>query len=143
MSSADGTPTCEPTDGGPSAAKANGNWWEDKQAEADNDEEPNRDNDENNPPLLRPTMNRCRSTTCEESSRKRGIKRCRLSSPLPSDEETEICEESDCSNYTPETHNILKSRPVSSHSTGLEGDTSNVGKTEFAVGRSRMAVIYE
>ena len=145
VSSADDTPTCEPTDGGPSAAQPNGDWWDDKPAEADDDEEEfERDNDENNPPWLRSRKKRCRSTACEKSSRKRGMKCRRLSSPPPSDEEPQTGEKSDCCHYMPSTtHHISKLRLASSHLTGLVGDTSDDGKMESAGGRSRMAIIYE
>ena len=71
----------------------------------------------------------------------------RFSSPLSSDEETEMGDESDISSYKP--HHILDSRPNPSHSTNLEGDTNDDGRGELPYGRSdpglraRMAVIYE
>ncbi len=145
MSSADDTTTCEPTDRGSSAGQTKGDRWNYKEAEAEDEEGLfDGDNDENSPPLLGPAVKRCRSTAGEKSSRKRGMKRRRFSSPLSSDEETEMGDESDISSYVPSRpHHSSNPRPTSSHSTGVKGDTSEAGEMELAGGRSRMAIIYE
>lgn len=68
----------------------------------------------------------------------RRIKRGRFSSLLSSDEETETGDESDISSYTPSRpHHTSNAQPTSSHSTGLEADTSDDGEREFTGGRSR------
>ena len=87
---------------------------------------------------------RYRPTAGEKPPWKRGIKYHRFLSPLFSDEETETSGELDHRNYTPsKAHSIFNARPASFPSIGLEGDTGDDGKMEFAGGRSRTAVIYE
>lgn len=143
-SSADDIPGCKPTDAGPSAAKPNEDRWHDTEAEADGDDELGRDNNENNRPFLRSMKKRYRSTACEKSTEKRGVKRYRFSSPLSSDQGIETGEKSDHSSHEPcEAHSVSKAQPASSYSIGLEGGRSDDSKMAFAGERSRMAVIYE
>jgi len=98
---------------GPAAGKPKGDRCHDKEAETDDDEEESEGfSDEND---SHPAKRRCQSTTGEKSSRKRQTKRRRFSSPLASDEETEIEDESDISSYIPSRpHYSLKSQPTSS-----------------------------
>ncbi len=83
----------------------------------------------------------------EKSCVKRRTKRRRFSSPLSSDEEAEIGDGSVISSY--KSHHVSDFRPSPSHSTDLEGDTSDDSTRELPGGRSdrrlraRMAVIYE
>lgn len=112
--------------------------------EAHEEEESDRDNEENNMPLLHLTKRKRRPIVCEKSPRKRGTKRHRFSLPFSSDQESETGVESDCSNYVPsKAHRFSESRPAFSHSTGFERDTSDNGEMEFAGEPLRMAVIYE
>ncbi len=127
------------------AGKAKGDRWDDKEAEADDEEEePDGDNDENNPLLLGPTKQQCRSTAGKKSSQKRGTKRRRFSSPLSSNEEAEMGDELNIGSYTSSRpHHPSNPRSPSSHTTGFEGDTESDGRMGFAGGQSWMVVICE
>jgi len=78
---------------------------------------------------------------------KRRTKRRRFSSPLSSDEEVEIGDESNISSY--KSYHVLDLRPTPSYSTELKGDISDDSIRELPGGRSdkrpraRIAVIYE
>ena len=158
LSSTPANRACESQDGdrigpGPSAGEDRKNQWDRKEAEAGEEEDEKEETeevgerDESQTPPLRATKKRPLSPAQEKSCVKRRTKRRRFSSPLSSDKETEMEDESDISSYKP--HHISDSRPTPSHSTDLEGDTSDDGTRELPGGRSdrrpraRMTVIYE
>ena len=118
---------------------------DDKEAEmADKEEGFGGDSERDILPYLHPTKKRSLCRVGEKPHEKHRIKRHPFSSRLSSDAETGTGDESDISSYTPlKTRHISKSRPISSHLTSLEGDTSDDGAMDLAGGRSRMTVIYE
>jgi len=151
---------CESHDGdridpgtGPSAGEDRKDQWDRKDVEAGEEEDEKEETedvgerDESQTPPLRFTKKRPLSPAKKKSYEKRRTKRRRFSSPLSSDEEAETREESDISSYKP--HHVPDFRPTPSHSTHLEGDTSDDGTRELPGGRSdrrpraRIAVIYE
>ncbi|MCJ1250119.1 hypothetical protein MMC30_007345 [Trapelia coarctata] len=74
--------------------KYKGNEWEDAKAEADEGMVPNRDGNQNKTSMLSSTKRRGRSTLGERPPSQRRSKRCRSSSALSSDDETESDDES-------------------------------------------------
>ena len=160
LSSTPAKQACESQDGdrkntgpGPSAGEDREDQWDSKEAEAGDEEDEKEETedigerDENHTPLLRSTKKRSLSPAKEKFRVKRRTKSRRFSSPLSSDEEAEMGDESDISSYEP--HHISDSRPNPSRTIDLEGDTSDDGGRELPDGRSdrglraRMAVIYE
>jgi len=111
--------------------------------------EPKDDCDKKKTPLLRSMKKRSLPTAGGKPRAKR-IKCRRFSSPSPSDEKTEMDDESDIGSYTPSKPHHFSNSPVSSsHLAGPEGSTSDDGTTNLLGGRpnrrtiSRMAVVYE
>lgn len=109
--------------------------------EASEEAEPEDDGVLKNMPFLRSTKKRSLPTVDGKPQVQRHIKRGRYSSPL-SHGETETGDESDISSYTPlRPHHTSSAQLSSSHSTGLEEDTSD--GMEFTGAQSRAVVIYE
>ena len=75
---------------------------------------------------------------------KRRVKHRRFSSPLSSNEDTAIGDESDISSYTSSRpHRPSRPQPTSFNSTDLQGDTCHDSKMKVVDEPSHMAVIYE
>lgn len=152
LSSMHDKPMCESIDGDRRDIEQNplagdNQQWVDKEADTYADpeeEEPNGDKTKNQIRLLRSTKKQSRSTTGEKPQVRRRIKRYPFSSRLSSDEECKRGNDSDSSSYAPsELHHISTPRPISSHSTGRGGDTSNDSRMDPIDGQSQMVAIFE
>lgn len=129
----------------PSANDNTRGQQDNKEAEiADEEEGFGGDSERDTLPYLYPTKKRSLCRVGVKPHEKRPIKYYPFSSRLSSDAETGTGDESDISSYTPtKSRHISKPRPISSHLTSLEGDTSDDGAINLAGRRSRMTVIYE
>lgn len=119
-----------------STSEDKGAQWDDKAAQADNNGEGLKGDNDEKSALLHPIKKRCRSAVEKKLPLKRCVKR-RFSSPLSSDDGTETGPESDTGSYVPAKPCRTSNRQSFSSplSTGRERKPNSVDALESANGR--------